>query len=118
MTGPLSDIPTPIPVEVAAVAAPIPVVVAGGPPPSQASVDREILKSAGQRRVNIIWEVTQSVVACAITGAVIWNATHGQNNDVLNNAFFLIVSMYFVRTNHQLIGGVGTPNADYDYRGR
>lgn len=63
--------------------------------------------TAGQRRVNLIWEVTQSVVAVMITIAVIYCAINKIENNVLTNAFFLIVSMYFVRTNHKLIGGVG-----------
>lgn len=63
--------------------------------------------TAGQRRVNLIWEVTQSVVAIMITMAVIYCAISKIDNNVLTNAFFLIVSMYFVRTNHKIIGGVG-----------
>lgn len=42
-----------------------------------------------------------------ITAAVIYTAIKKIESEVLVNAFFLIVSMYFVRTNHQLIGGVG-----------
>jgi len=61
----------------------------------------------GQRRVNIIWETTQALIAVMITGATIYNAVNSIKSDVLVNAFFLIVSMYFVRTNHSLVGGVG-----------
>lgn len=135
MTSPLLDNPTPIPVEVAAVTAPIPVVMAQSsepmpvvvtasepvkrPEPTAAAVDQEKLKSQGQRRINLIWEATQSLIACAITAMVGYIAINGIDSEVLNNAFFLIVSMYFVRTNHQLIGGVGSKNNDdQDYRGR
>lgn len=65
------------------------------------------LLTAGQRRVNLIWESTQAVVAVSITMATIYTSIKGIESSVLTNAFFLIVSMYFVRTNHQLIGGTG-----------
>jgi hypothetical protein len=61
--------------------------------------------TAGQRRINAIWEVTQAVVAIMITGAVIYCSIASVNAPILDNAFFLIVSMYFVRTNHTLTGG-------------
>lgn len=67
----------------------------------------ENIVTSGQRRINLIWETTQALIALAITGSIIYNAINKINSDVLTNAFFLIVSMYFVRTNHQLIGGVG-----------
>lgn len=63
--------------------------------------------TAGQRRINIMWECTQAIIAIMITAAIIYNAVNGIQSDVLTNAFFLIVSMYFVRTNHQMIGGTG-----------
>lgn len=68
---------------------------------------QEDLTHAGQRRVNLIWEFTQGIIAVAITVATIYSAINKIESDILSNAFFLIVSMYFVRTNHQLIGGVG-----------
>lgn len=63
--------------------------------------------TAGQRRINFIWECTQAMIAITITFAIIYNAINKIESDVLTNAFFLIVSMYFVRTNHHMIGGVG-----------
>jgi hypothetical protein len=68
---------------------------------------QEDMVTAGQRRVNMIWEMTQSIIAVLITGAIIYNAVNKIESNVLNNAFFLIVAMYFVRTNHNRIGGVG-----------
>lgn len=71
--------------------------------------------TAGQRRVNIIWEITQALVAVSITWAIIYMRIKGIESDgTLTNAFFLIVSMYFIRTNHSLIGGV--PNTGYKGR--
>lgn len=72
----------------------------------------ENIVSAGQRRVNLIWEFTQAIVAISITWAVIYCSIKNVGSEVLTNAFFLIVSMYFVRTNHQLIGGVGAKPAN------
>lgn len=68
---------------------------------------QEDMVSAGQRRINMIWELTQGVIAVLITGAVIYCSIMKIEAQILNNAFFLIVSMYFVRTNHQKTGGVG-----------
>lgn len=70
------------------------------------------ITKAGQRRVNLIWEFTQAIVAITITTSTVYAAINGIENNVLSNAFFLIVSMYFVRTNHKLIGGVGEKPAE------
>lgn len=81
-----------------------------GPPPltlPPKTTEQEDLVTAGQRKINILWETTQSVIAVGITGATIYCAIYGITSPVLNNAFFLVVSMYLVRTNHHLIGGVG-----------
>ena len=68
---------------------------------------QEDIVTAGQRKINLIWECTQGVIALMITAAVIYSVLNKIESDVLTNAFFLIVSMYFVRTNHSLIGGIG-----------
>lgn len=80
------------------------------PPKTTAAEDET---AAGQRRVHILWESTQAIVAVMITGAVIYNAVNKIESPVLTNAFFLIVSMYFVRTNHTLTSGVSQA-----YKGR
>lgn len=69
---------------------------------------QEDMTKAGQRRINLIWELTQAFIAVLITISNIYCAIKKIENTVLTNAFFLIVSMYFVRTNHQWIGGTGT----------
>lgn len=88
-----------------------------GPPPSFTSpplpattTQAEDETLAGQRRVNILWEIVQGTIAIMITGSVIYAQIKGIQSGVLENAFFLIVSMYFVRTNHILTGGVVTPS--------
>jgi len=61
---------------------------------------------AGQRHINLIWEITQAVISVMITAAVIYTSIFRIQSDVLSNAFFLVVSMYLVRTNHTKIGGI------------
>lgn len=79
--------------------------------------------TAGQRRVNLVWEYTQSLIAIFVTlatlGASVWLvARQGSDTNtaafiLLSNAFFLVVGFYFGRTNHQRVGGVQPP-----YQGR
>ncbi len=72
-------------------------------------------KTASQRRVNIIWESTQSLIAIWVTGATLYVSAmlalkdNGQTAAflLLSNAFFLVIGFYFGRTNHQRTGGVG-----------
>lgn len=75
------------------------------PLPATTTHQEDITKQ-GQRRINLIWESTQAVIAVSITWAIIYNAMKRVESPELNYAFFLIVAMYFVRTNHSLIGGV------------
>lgn len=71
------------------------------------TTEQEDITTAGQRKVNLIWEFTQSSIAVIITMATIYTEIKQLESQAMSNAFFLIVSMYFVRTNHKLIGGVG-----------
>lgn len=75
------------------------------------------LTVAGQRRINLIWELTQAGVALIITIAVIVCAILKLSSPEITNAFFLIVGFYFSRTNHQAIGGIGVKPIQ-DYLGR
>ena len=71
-------------------------------------------KTAGQRRVNIIWEGTQALIALCVTGATLYVSAQLALKDnaqtaaflLLSNAFFLVIGFYFGRTNHQRVGGV------------
>jgi len=73
------------------------------------------LITAGQRRINIIWEITQALIALTVTISAIYVAASlalgGDTNSaaflLLSNAFFVIIGFYFGRTNHQRTGGVG-----------
>lgn len=63
--------------------------------------------TSGQRRINLIWEVTQAVIVVMITAAQIYCSLTQIESKELSYAFFLVVSMYLVRTNHTKTGGVG-----------
>lgn len=75
----------------------------------------EDLIVVGQRRINLIWEVTQGIIAVMVTAATLYVAGmlaldgNGQTAAflLLSNAFFVVVTTYIVRTNHQKTGGVG-----------
>lgn len=86
------------------------------PPTTTRQQDKTL---SGQRQVNLIWEVTQAIIAVAVTLAVIYASIVGVADDVLTNAFFLIVGFYYSRTNHTAIGGIGVKATEgQEYRGR
>lgn len=68
------------------------------------------LHTAGQRRINLIWEYTQATIAVTIVLAniayafVILMIPSPPNAFLLANAFFLVIGFYFGRTNHARIG--------------
>jgi hypothetical protein len=64
------------------------------------------LTSHGQRKINLIWETTQGVIAIMVTMAVIAAELLGMGSVALGNAFTLIIAIYFVRMNHTKVGGV------------
>ena len=73
------------------------------------------LRTEGQRRINFVWELTQSLVALAVTGCTLYVAARLAMREegetaaflLLSNVFFLVLGTYFSRTNHSKIGGVG-----------
>lgn len=76
-----------------------------------AEEDRHTL---GQRRVNLIWELTQAAIAVGVSGTtlyvaarlVLFEAINETALQLMSNAFFLVIGFYFGRTNHQRVGGV------------
>jgi hypothetical protein len=80
-----------------------------------AKEEQKAFTSSGQRRINLIWEITQALVALSVTGATLHVASvlSLSGNDkmaaflLLSNAFFLVIGFYFGRNNHQRVGGVG-----------
>ena len=73
--------------------------------PSDTTLEED-RKTSSQRRINLIWESTQAVIAVAITVAMIYCAIHKIDSKEITYAFISIVTMYFIRTNHTKIGGV------------
>lgn len=63
--------------------------------------------TAGQRRINVMWESTQALIAIMVTIALIYISIKSIQAEELKNAFFLIIGFYFSRTNHTNVGGVG-----------
>lgn len=86
------------------------------PPTTTAAQD---LTLHSQRRVNLIWEITQALIAIAVTAAtlaasvsLVLRGTPGEAAFLLlSNAFFLVIGFYFGRTNHQRTGGIGGDQA-------
>lgn len=93
------------------------------PLPSNTTVQQD-LTVAGQRRINIIWEVTQAAIAILVVATTMFVSGYAYivqgNTDVPNLiavAFGTIVGFYFARTNHAAIGGTG-PKPEQPYEGR
>lgn len=85
------------------------------------SDQEESLKTHGQRRINILWETTQAIIAVAVTlstlivCAFLIISSGGEAATgaflILSNVFFLVVGTYFQRTNHTRVGGIGGTQA-------
>lgn len=89
------------------------------------TTEQEDITTAGQRRVNLIWEFTQASIAIMVVlanmVAGIYYALSGIKDNipaVLSSALFLVIGFYFSRTNHQAIGGVGKKPDSQKYIGR
>ena len=86
---------------------------------------QEELTTTGQRRVNLIWEFTQSAIALIvilanmITGVIfaVSKEHAAEFPPVLMNSLFLVIGFYFSRTNHAAVGGVGA-KPEQPYIGR
>ena len=85
---------------------------------------QEDLVTAGQRKINLIWEYTQSVIASMVVLANMIVAVYDgiyqngvQYPTILSSSLFLVVGFYFARTNHSAIGGIG-PKPESFYTGR
>ena len=68
---------------------------------------QEDITTAGQRKVNLIWEYTQASVAVLVTFAFLYCEIKKIDSIAVRMGFSLIVGFYFSRTNHEKIGGVG-----------
>lgn len=89
-----------------------PIVIEHKPKPSETvTTAEEDRHTKTARQINMIWEVSQAIIAISVVGANIGVAfVHGVEvgaATMLSNAFFLIIGFYFGRTNHARLGGVG-----------
>ena len=86
--------------------------------PAQTTFQQD-LTFAGQRRINLMWERTQSAIALIVvlvtmTAGLYWMVENLQIPTLMAVAFGTVVGFYFSRTNHAAIGGVGNkPTSDY-----
>lgn len=111
------NVAAPIPVEIIN-PNPVPVVVAPeseqaiqhSQPPAKTALPpqttaEENLKSKGQRNINLIWEVTQAVVALDIVGIFTYSVVKNQPLGEFGAGIVgLVIGFYFSRTNHARIG--------------
>ena len=90
------------------------------PPDTTAEQDR---KTSGQRRINVIWEMTQAGIAASVIGTTLLVdavvalrqvAAAPAPSEIASSALMqlnvmaaLVTGFYFGRTNHQRSGGVG-----------
>lgn len=74
------------------------------PPTTTSEQDRY---TAQQRNINVIWELTQAAIAISVVAANVAAAFMlAVQNQLLGNAFFLVIGFYFGRTNHARSGGM------------
>lgn len=81
--------------------------------PSTTTVEQN-LRTASQRRINLIWEYTQAAIALlTVTSNIAYvfiglfvpaSVVATSSAELLKNAFFLVIGFYFGRTNHARIG--------------
>lgn len=81
---------------------------------------QEDLTTAGQRKVNLIWEYTQALIAIMVVITSMISGVIGQLHsemqvpNLIGVAFGMITGFYFSRTNHAAIGGIGKkPESTY-----
>jgi len=95
--------------------------------PSETTAEGDRM-TAGQRRVNLIWEFTQAFIAVMVVSITIVTSSltvrmlslsgaSDQQVSLATTAFLfmsniasLVVGFYFGRTNHQRVGGIGGAN--------
>lgn len=89
------------------------------------TTEQEDITTAGQRKINLVWEYTQAVIALVVTISTMVAGVVGAILNkpepvptILSVAFGTVVGFYFSRTNHSSIGGVGKQPDPPPYRGR
>ena len=94
-------------------------------PLQSTTTTQQDITTAGQRRVNLIWEYTQAFIAIVVilanmVAGILYTIQGNSNNipAVLSSSLFLVIGFYFSRTNHAAIGGIGPKPAPQTYEGR
>lgn len=85
------------------------------PPKTPLQEEQLGLTQLGQRKINLLWEITQTglaVLTLLFIGIIyVIQYNRGDPNpeapEVLKNVLLIIVAMYYQRTNHTRIGGTG-----------
>lgn len=67
----------------------------------------ENIVTAGQRRINLIWEITQAIISLSITAFFLYSKVKEIKSSELDMAFSFVIGLYLQRVNHVKIGGVG-----------
>ena len=77
--------------------------------PAETTFQQDLV-TAGQRRINVIWEFTQAFIACSVVlanmivgvydGLTVSGAERHEFPVILSSSLFLVVGFYFSRTNH------------------
>jgi hypothetical protein len=97
------------------------------PPLPPNTTHQDDLVIAGQRKINLIWEVTQAVIAVTVvlSNMIVgtYQGLHGVSGfvmpPILSNSLFLVIGFYFARTNHTNTGGIGRKTVEEQpYEGR
>lgn len=95
------------------------------PPLPPKTTAQEDLTFAGQRRINLIWEHTQAIIALTVVVSsmasgvyITFSGSQAQIPTIMSVAFGTVVGFYFARSNHTAIGGVGPQPKEGKYRGR
>lgn len=93
------------------------------PAPPTTTVQQD-MTTAGQRKINLIWEYTQALIAVVVVACTMvtgtWMMVAGSKAEVptiMAVAFGMVVGSYFQRTNHMNVGGVGR-KPEQTYEGR
>jgi hypothetical protein len=83
----------------------------------ESEVSEVAMRSAGQRRINVIWEYTQAFIAATVVTTVLAVSAvlsvKGDGGERVAAFVFmtgvanLVIGFYFGRTNHQRVGGIG-----------
>lgn len=84
-------------------------------PASATTTAEENRHTESQRRINLIWEITQAIIALTVIigtiGTTVWLVTHDPTSRTTAFTFMVgivstVIGFYFGRTNHQRTGGV------------